>query len=140
MPRAREAALNALKLDESLVESSYRPGMDQLTLRLELARSGEGVQARQRSALNPNYATAHHWYAIGLVSQDRFDEAFVEIKEAERLDRLSLNISTAVGTCFYFARQHDRTIEQYRKTVEMNPEFSLAHEHLMVRVRGKRHV
>jgi serine/threonine protein kinase/TolB-like protein/Tfp pilus assembly protein PilF len=135
MPKAREAALQALKLDGSLAEA--HTALAGISLRYDWNWPEAERRFKQAIDLNPNYATAHHWYALGLVSQERFDEAFLEIKRAQELDPLSLNISTAVGTCFYFARQYDRAVEQYRKTVEMDPNFALGHEHLVYAYEAK---
>jgi hypothetical protein len=33
--------------------------------------------------LNPNYATAHHWYSYYLSAMGRFPEAMEEAKEAQ---------------------------------------------------------
>ncbi len=129
MPKAREAALMALKLDESLGEA--HTALAGISLRYDWNWPEAEREFKRAIELNPNYATAHQWYALGLVSQERFDEAILEIKRAQELDPLSLNISTAVGTCFYYARKYDRAIEQYRKTLEMDPNFVLGHEHLV---------
>jgi tetratricopeptide (TPR) repeat protein len=43
--------------------------------------------------LNPNYATAHHWYSRYLREFDRFDEALAEIKRANEIYPLSLPIN-----------------------------------------------
>jgi len=42
----------------------------------------EGAENEFRRAidLNPNYATAHHWYAMYLSALGRRDEALAEIK------------------------------------------------------------
>lgn len=58
----------------------------------------------------------------------RFDEATAEMKRAQELDPLSLNISMIVGARFYFMRQYDQAIEQLRKTVELDPNFVLTYD------------
>ena len=135
MPKARDAALQALKLDGSLAEA--HTALAGVSLRYDWNWPEAERRFKQALELNPNYATAHHWYALGLVSQERFDEAFLEIKRAQELDPLSLNISTAVGTCFYYAREYDRALEQYKKTVETDPNFALGHEHLQYAYEAK---
>jgi eukaryotic-like serine/threonine-protein kinase len=129
MPRAKEAALKALRLDEWLVEA--HTALAGVRLRYEWNWPEAEKAFKRAIQLNPNYATAHHWYALGLVSQERFDEAILEIKRAQELDPLSLNISTAVGTCFYYARQYDQAIKQYNKTLEMDTNFAMGHEYLL---------
>src|SRR5207302_9050407 len=78
--------------------------------------------------LNPNYATAHHWYSdTPLLATGRIDEAIAEMKRAQELDTLSLIINAELGSNYIFARQYDKAIEQLRKTIEMDPSFYYAH-------------
>jgi tetratricopeptide (TPR) repeat protein len=73
--------------------------------------------------LNPNYATAHHWYAEYLAAVGRFDEALTEINRAHELDPLSLILNTDMGKIRYLGRNNDKAIEQLHKTLEMDPTF-----------------
>jgi tetratricopeptide (TPR) repeat protein len=47
--------------------------------------------------LDPGYATAHDWYAYYLASLGHFQNAIAHITEAQRLEPVSLSISTDVG-------------------------------------------
>jgi tetratricopeptide (TPR) repeat protein len=76
--------------------------------------------------LNPNYATAHHWYGETLAITGRFDEGIAESKRAQELDPLSLIINADLGEVYTFARQYDKAIELLRKTLEMDPRFYYA--------------
>ena len=76
--------------------------------------------------MNPNYATAHQWYAELLSFQGRFEKAFAESDRARQLDPLSLIIATDHATILYFARQYDRAIEQFRAVLERDPTFPKA--------------
>ena len=49
-----------------------------------------------------------------------------EMKTALDSEPLSLAINTGVGWSLYIAKQYDRSIAQYRKTLEMDPNFVLA--------------
>jgi tetratricopeptide (TPR) repeat protein len=78
--------------------------------------------------LNPDYATAHHWYANGpLVVLGQFDRAIAEGKRAVELDPLSLIINANLGQDYFYARRYDEAIDQLRKTIEMDPRFYAAH-------------
>jgi len=74
---------------------------------------------RRAIQLNPNYATAHHWYAFYCADLGRADEAVSEIREAQRLDPLSVIINADVANVFYLARRYDESIAQSRKTWEI---------------------
>ena len=67
--------------------------------------------------------TAHHWYSLHLSKLGRHLEASEEIRRAKELDPVSLIISVNVGNQLLFARQYDRAIEEFRKTLEMDSSF-----------------
>lgn len=123
--KARSAALRGLALDENLAEAhaalaliSQNYDWDWETAEKEFRRAIES---------NPNYATAHHWYAEHLALLGRFDEALRESERARELDPLSLIIATDNGEILYFSRQYDRAIEKLRAVLEVDPNFLHAH-------------
>jgi len=124
MPKARDAAVKALELDENLAEAHTSLALiaenydyDWLTAEKEFRRA---IQ------LDPGYATAHQWYAECLSFQGRFDEALAESERARRLDPLSLIIATDHAAILYYARQYDRAIAQFRSVLDMDPHFGRA--------------
>lgn len=66
-------------------------------------------------------------YAIHLSAQGKHDESFEEIKIAQKLDPLSIIINTNVAWMYYFAREYDAAIEQFKKSLEMDPNFAVTH-------------
>jgi Flp pilus assembly protein TadD len=82
---------------------------------------------RRAIALNPNYATAHHWYAEHLMWRGRFDEALRESEWARQLDPLSLIIAADNGAILYFARRYDQAIDRFRSVRAIDPTLSRAH-------------
>jgi eukaryotic-like serine/threonine-protein kinase len=89
---------------------------------MHLLQWGEAENDFKRAIrLNPNYATAHHWYAYYKVFHRRFDEALAEIETARRLDPLSAAIDQSVGEFLYFAHRYDEAIERLQKTLELDP-------------------
>jgi tetratricopeptide (TPR) repeat protein len=81
---------------------------------------------RRAIELNPNYATAHHWYAEHLGFLGRFQEAFHESERARQLDPLSLIISADNGMLLYYSRHFDRAIETFRSISQLDPNFPRA--------------
>ena len=121
MPKARAAAQHALELDGNLAEAHTALALivqnydwDWQTAENEFQRA---IQ------LNPNYATAHHWYAEHLTWQGRFEQALRENERARQLDPLSLIIAADNGATLYYSRQYDRAIAQFRTVREMDPNF-----------------
>jgi len=124
MPKARAAALKALELDQNLPEAHTALALivqnydwDWQTAEREFRRAIE---------LNPNYATAHQWYAEHLMWQGRFDEALQESERARQLDPLSLIIAADNGAILYYSRQYHRAIAKWRSVLEMDPNFPRA--------------
>src|SRR5215475_11631774 len=127
-PQAKAAAKKALELDDTLAEAHTSLAAVLAAYDFDFEQSiGEFQRA---IPLNPNYATAHHWYAESLGSLGRFDEANTELKRARELDPLSLVINTDVGEVYTWARYYDKAIEQSHKTIEMDPRFYYAHWNL----------
>lgn len=122
---AKAAALKALDIDPTLADGYASLGFARA--RYEWDWSGAEQDFRRAIALNPNYAIAHHWYALLLAMMGRFNEAQVEIKKAQELDPLALIINANIGWLYYFARQYDPALEQLQKTLEMEPGFLSTH-------------
>jgi serine/threonine protein kinase/tetratricopeptide (TPR) repeat protein len=124
MPKAREAAAKASKIDEQLAEAHTLLAVVLALYDYDL--SGGEREFKRAIELNPNSALAHQWYGYYLASLARADEAFKEIKRAQELDPLSLLINTELGMPFYFTRQYDRAIEQFKRALEMDPNMRFA--------------
>jgi tetratricopeptide (TPR) repeat protein len=128
LPKAKSAALKALEIDETLAE----PHVSLAHVKYYYDRDWTAAEREYKRALelNPNYAIAHQWYAIYLMSLGRFDEGLAQAKRAQELDPLSLPINMTVGWVLLNARQYDQSVEQLNKTLEMDPSFILAHHRL----------
>jgi serine/threonine protein kinase/Tfp pilus assembly protein PilF len=128
MPKAKAAALKALEIDDTLAE----PHVSLAHVKYYYDRDWASAEREYRRAieLNPNYPTAHQWYAVYLMSAGRFNEAVAENRRAQELDPLSLPINMTLGWVLLNARQYDQSAEQLRKTLEMDPNFLLAHHRL----------
>ena len=125
MPQARNAALKAIALDDRLAEAHTSLALISETFDFDWETAEK--EFRRAIELDPNYATAHEWYAEYLGLQGRFSEALAESDRARRLDPLSLIIAADKGTILYYARQYDAAIAQSRAIKEMDPAFPLAH-------------
>jgi tetratricopeptide (TPR) repeat protein len=128
IPRAKAAARKALEMDSSLADAHATLGL--IAMNFDWNWGEAERQYRQAIAINPNYATAHHWYAEYLTAVGRFDEGLAEIGVAEQLDPLSLIISSDHCKYLYVGRKYDSAIKQCQAAIEMDPSFVLAHSWL----------
>ncbi len=120
-PKAREAAMKALDLDENLAEAHASLGLVAFQYDWDWAKSEK--EFKRAEELNPNYPPAHQFHADYLKAMGRFDEALAEMGRAHALDPLSLAINTGVGHVLYLSRQYDKAIEHYRSLVKLDPNF-----------------
>jgi TolB-like protein/DNA-binding winged helix-turn-helix (wHTH) protein/Tfp pilus assembly protein PilF len=124
MPKARNAAIKALELDENLAEAHTSLAL--IAENYDYDWPTAEKEFRRAIQLDPGYSTAHQWYAECLSFQGRFDEALAESEHARQLDPLSLIIATDHGVILYFSRQYDRAISQFRSVLDMDPQFDRA--------------
>jgi TolB-like protein/DNA-binding winged helix-turn-helix (wHTH) protein/Tfp pilus assembly protein PilF len=122
MPKAKAAALNALALDDSLAEAHASLAL--VAENYDYDWQTAEKEFRRAIQLNPDYATAHQWYAEYLAWQGRFDEALAESERARQLDPMSLIIATDRGAILFYARKYDRAIDQFRAVLDMDPGFT----------------
>ena len=122
MPKAREAARQALELDADLPEAHTAWAL--VVQNYDWDWDTSEKEFKRAIELNPNYATAHHWYAEHLMWLGRFDEALKESERARQLDPLSLIIAADHGVILYYSRQYQPAVEQFRSVREMEPNFA----------------
>jgi len=134
MPKAKAAALKALAIDNGLAEAHTSLGL--VLLRYEWNWKSAGEEFQRAVELNPNYATAHRWYALYLLANQRFDESLVERRRSQELDPFSWPISQGLGTYFLFTRNYDAAIAEYRKTLELEPKAPI-HDYIRLAYQQK---
>jgi TolB-like protein/DNA-binding winged helix-turn-helix (wHTH) protein/Tfp pilus assembly protein PilF len=128
-PKAKSYASKALQLDNTLAEAhtALADVETKYDLNWQQARSEflEAIDA------NPNYATAHLWYAEDYLTHlGETKEAIIEVKKAQEIEPLSPIIGSIVAETFYFARDYDHAIEEAKKVLEIEPNFLPAIERL----------
>jgi len=124
LPRGRQAAEQALRIDDTLAEPHASLAWIQLQ---QWDWSGAGREFQRAVQLNPNYATARVWYGVYLHTMGQLETARTQLQRALELEPLSLIINTLLGWSFCFSRQYDEGIGQLRRTIEIDPSFPRAH-------------
>jgi serine/threonine-protein kinase len=131
LPQAKKAAQQALELDNSLIEA--RVPLAAIMAVNEWNWAGADAMFRQILLDRPDYAPAHQAYAMMcLLPTHRFEEAIDQIQIARRLDPLALLTNFHVGGAYYFAGRYDESIEQFRKTLELESGYHLGHMGLAI--------
>jgi DNA-binding winged helix-turn-helix (wHTH) protein/TolB-like protein len=118
-PKAKEAAIKALEIDETLAEA--HASLAFIKFRWDWDRAATEREFQEAIKLKPSYAPAHQWYSSFLVAVERFDEAVAEAKRTEELEPLSFVASSHLGWIYYLSGQNDKAIEQAKKILELDP-------------------
>jgi adenylate cyclase len=119
--QTKELALKAISLDESIAEPHATLGAMFHYVEHNFRKADE--EFRRAIELNPNYATAHQWYAHLFVSTGEIDAAVEEIYKALELDPLSPIINVNVGDALYYSGKLAESLKFYEKAREILPGF-----------------
>jgi TolB-like protein/Tfp pilus assembly protein PilF/tRNA A-37 threonylcarbamoyl transferase component Bud32 len=124
-PQAKAFAVKALSLNEDLSDAVAVLGA--VKAEYDFDFPGARTQYERAIQLNPNDATAHHWFAADvLASAGDHAREVAEMKRALELDPLSLVINTNLGHAYLHNGRLDDAIAQFQKTIEMDPHFYFA--------------
>jgi TolB-like protein/DNA-binding winged helix-turn-helix (wHTH) protein len=125
MSKARDAASQALRLDENLSEAHTTLAAVEMILNWNWA--GAEREFKRAIELNPSYSPAHVYYAHYLAAMGRSDESAAEARRSLELDPFSLFTMDFSEWAFYLDRHYDQAKEQSKKSSELAPEFPWSH-------------
>ncbi|HEY3038346.1 MAG TPA: winged helix-turn-helix domain-containing protein [Pyrinomonadaceae bacterium] len=127
-PKAKEAAIKALEMDETLSEAHTSLAF------IKFRWDRDRVEAEREFQLaikhKSTYAPAHQWYSSYLVALERFDEAIAEAKRTQELEPLSFIASSHLGWILYLSGRNDEAIAQCKKILDLDPNFFPARRYL----------
>jgi serine/threonine-protein kinase len=127
-PKAEAASRKALSINESLAEAHNSLAV--VTYRYHLKWAEAEGHFKKAIALNPNYATAHQWYASYLAAMGRMNESVVAAKTAHELEPFSLTIYSDYIRNLYYAGRLAEAHQEALKLRELDPDFARAHYEL----------
>ena len=124
-PQADAAARKALALDNNLSDAVAALASSKASYNFDYA--GAKQEYERAIQLNPNDATAHHWFgAEVLAATGEQARELAELKRALELDPLSLIIQTNLGVAYLHNSRIDEAIAHFRKAIELDGTFHYA--------------
>ncbi|HKQ05717.1 MAG TPA: winged helix-turn-helix domain-containing protein [Blastocatellia bacterium] len=125
MTRAKQAALKSLSLDDTLAEAHASVAL--VTAFYDWDWQSAEQEFKRAIALNPGLAIPHKEYGWYLLPMGRFEDSLRELRQAQQVDPLHLLINLDLGLPYHFSRRYDLAIEQFGKTIDLEPNFWPAH-------------
>lgn len=127
-PRAREAALKAIDLDDSICEAYI--ALAAIRMFYDWGWKGTEQAFKQAIELNPNSALATQHYGLFLAMMKRTVEAIARQKKALELDPLSYKTNDDLALSYVDLKQYERAIQQLKIAIELGPQLPSAHRSL----------
>lgn len=120
-PKAKELALRALEIDETLADAHIVLGW--VGFLYEWDWKAAETELKRAIELAPNNSEAHRAYAHLLSSSGRHEEAIAQSDRAVELAPLTLITATLDGYFMMYAGRHQEAMSKLNKTVELEPNF-----------------
>jgi TolB-like protein len=121
-PRAKELALKALEMDDSLGEA--HAVLATVMQNYNYDWSGAETEYKRAIQLNPNYTTVRLHYTMHLAALGRFEESLREAHEGQIRDPMSGVINAGVAFAMLCARQFDACVEQSLTAIDIDPQMT----------------
>ena len=118
---AKEAALKALELDDTLAEAHLALG--RIKQLFEWDWAGADSAFKRGIELNPTSTPARIKYANYLTAMGRFEDSIALGKQTLEIDPLAPTAYSELGWSMEFAGRYDEALELYRKGLELDPDF-----------------
>jgi serine/threonine-protein kinase len=128
LPKAKEAAEKALRLDDRLAEA--HASLAFVRFRLDWNWDEAEKEFLRARELNSQYGETYIWYANLLTALGRFKEAEDMTLAAQRIDPFSRIVQSHFGFIYYFAHRYDDVIANGQKTLKLDPNFFAARRYL----------
>jgi DNA-binding winged helix-turn-helix (wHTH) protein/tetratricopeptide (TPR) repeat protein len=121
LPKAKEAAVRAVEIDDNLAEAHASLGL--VKVYYDLDWSGAEREFRKALRLNPDLFLAHQRFGSYLQFMGRFEEANQHYETALELDPFSLQVNINLATTYYLRSEYDRAIDHLKTTSELEPNY-----------------
>jgi len=125
LPKAKEAALQALSLDPNLAEAHSALGRILLSYDYDFGAAEKELQ--RATELNPDNVSNKQWTIELLTASSRFPEALATVARAMELDPFSVPASGFKGRVYYYSGRYDDSVAAFRKTLELDDHAWFVH-------------
>jgi len=125
LPKAKEAALRAIEIDENLADAHSSLGL--IKVYYDHDWNGAETEFRRALKLNPDLVTAHQRYGSYLSFMGRFEESIRHYETALELDPFSMQINMNLATTYFLRAEYDRAIKHLQKSGELEPNYMPTH-------------
>ncbi len=124
-PKAMNAALRALSIDDNLAEAHTVLASVLGSYYWEWYESER--EFKRAIEIDSTYATSHKWYAELFLVTGHIDEAVTELQNAQALEPSSLIIKQSLAELQYSSGMHVKGLKDIQELLFLNPEFAPAH-------------
>jgi DNA-binding winged helix-turn-helix (wHTH) protein/tetratricopeptide (TPR) repeat protein len=125
LPKAKEAALRAVEIDENLAEAHSSLALVSVYYDHDWSRAER--EFRRALELDPYLISAHQRYGSYLTFMGRFEESIRHYETALELDPFSLQINMNLATTYYLRGEYERAVNHLIKTIELEPSYMPTH-------------
>ncbi len=118
-PAAKEAAVKAIELDDTLAEAYTSLAV--IALGYDWDFDAAENYLKRAVELNPNLSEAYNWFGQLYTVLGQHDRAIKAMEKAERLNPQSASLSVAHTIVLRNARKVDRAIAKLRRAIALHP-------------------
>jgi DNA-binding winged helix-turn-helix (wHTH) protein/tetratricopeptide (TPR) repeat protein len=125
MPKAKEAALRAVEIDDDLAEAHSSLGLVRVYYDHDwIAAEREFKKCLE---LNPDLVLGHQRYGSFLAFIGRFEQSTAHYEQALELDPFSLQINMNLATNYYLTGEYEMAVTQLQNTLDLEPDYMPTH-------------
>jgi class 3 adenylate cyclase/tetratricopeptide (TPR) repeat protein len=126
--KAKELAQKALTLDDTIAEAHATLGA--VLEEYDWDLPGAEREFKQALGLNPNYGQVCRSYGAHLACVGRLDEAVAEIKRAQELNPIALEVNDCAAVIFNCANEYDRALQACQIMLRVDQTYFPAYQDL----------
>jgi TolB-like protein/AraC-like DNA-binding protein/tetratricopeptide (TPR) repeat protein len=121
-PKAKAYSRKAIEYDPDCAEAHAVMGAHSIWGGGRNIEEGS-KELKKAVELNPNFSTAHQWYAQSLMITGPIEEARIHVNRALELEPYFWVVQTLSAWIYYFEKKYDIAIEDCKVARTLNPNF-----------------